>query len=104
MIPPMLIQPFVENAIIHGLDLKNKRGKIEIQLELKERILQVTIQDNGNGFLKTNNNDKQHKSLSGTIAKERLEIFAKEYKLPTNVETYSEKNKGTTVLLTLPVA
>jgi anti-sigma regulatory factor (Ser/Thr protein kinase) len=104
MIPPMLIQPFVENAIVHGLNLKNEKGFIEIKLAQQEQLLLVTIQDNGHGMAEDTQGNKEHKSLSGTIAKERLGILARELNLPANIEIHSEKNKGTTVLLTLPVA
>src|SRR5690606_21867221 len=43
LIPPMLIQPFVENAILHGVANAEKRGKIAIDLKLEEDSLYVTI-------------------------------------------------------------
>lgn len=104
MIPPMLIQPFVENAIIHGLDPKDKNGLIEINIQQKENLLLVNIKDNGNGFsVKEISARKQYQSLSGTIAKERLELLSKKYNTSFNLFTTSEKNVGTRVELSLPL-
>ncbi|MNS51013.1 anti-sigma F factor [compost metagenome] len=98
----MLIQPFVENAIIHGMANQVNKGQILLEIQLNERQLLVKIVDNGKGIGTTPNEKANHKSLSGTIAKERLEILAKENKMRANVEIDSNKG-GTSVLLTLPV-
>jgi LytS/YehU family sensor histidine kinase len=51
-IPPMLVQPFVENAINHGLlHKKNGTGKLEIDFSLSEQMLKIMISDNGIGRL-----------------------------------------------------
>jgi hypothetical protein len=102
LIPPMLIQPFVENAIIHGINNQLGKGSISLEILLKESQLLVKITDNGNKFSKTPKSNTGHRSLSGTIAKERLEILAKESKMHANVETVTNE-QGTLVLLTLPV-
>lgn len=102
LVPPMLIQPFVENAIIHGMANQTGKGRIFLEILLKENQLLVKIFDNGNKFGKTPKANEGHRSLSGTIAKERLEILAKENKMNATVEIASGDN-GTTVLLTLPV-
>lgn len=103
-IPPMLIQPFVENSIIHGLQGINHIMQISVALYLKGNILHISISDNGNGMPKSaETNAQNHKSLSGTIAKERLEILAKEHSMHANLEINAKEGRGTTVLLTLPV-
>jgi sensor histidine kinase YesM len=102
LIPPMLIQPFVENAIIHGINNQQGKGSISLEILHKENQLLVKITDNGNKFGKTPKSNSGHRSLSGTIAKERLEILAKENKMNANVEIVT-KEQGTLVLLTLPV-
>ncbi|WP_338790038.1 histidine kinase [Bernardetia sp. MNP-M8] len=101
-IPPMLIQPFVENSILHGFD-GEKEWNIEIKItELTAtKQLQIEIIDNGVGI--HTNPKKKHKSLSGEIAKERLEILSKKYKIPTDYQIFSEQGKGTTVCLKLPI-
>jgi sensor histidine kinase YesM len=103
LIPPMLIQPFVENAIIHGIGNHSNKGWISLEISPQENQLLVTITDNGKGYGNTPNAKANHQSLSGTIAKERLEILAKENKMKANIEIVSNDNIGTSVLLTLPV-
>lgn len=103
MIPPMLIQPFVENSILHGFKGQKNGGKLHIHIkELNDKILQVSIKDNGKGFDK-NDIPHQDQSFSGTIAKERLEILAKKNKSVAQYTIESEKTKGTKVVLELPM-
>lgn len=101
-IPPMLIQPFVENSILHGF---KGEGKWHIDIKITELIetnqLQIEIIDNGvgiNTFTK-----KKKKSISGAIAKERLVLLSKKYNIPTDYHFFSEKDKGTKVCLKLPI-
>lgn len=82
----MLIQPFVENAIIHGLlPLKDRVPQLNIDFKmLSERKVKVNVKDNGIGrkASDSNNKDKKHKSLTMTLTPERLKhlsSFNKEY-------------------------
>lgn len=102
LIPPMLIQPFVENAIIHGIGSQSDKGKIVLEIIPDENYLAVKISDNGKGYGNTEKANASHQSLSGTIAKERLEVLAKENKVKSNIEINASDN-GTHVLLTIPV-
>ena len=102
LIPPMLIQPFVENAIIHGIGNHSDKGLITVEILLLKNQLLVKITDNGKGYDVASNTKANHQSLSGTIAKERLEILARENKIKTNIEIASN-SRGTLVLLTLPI-
>jgi hypothetical protein len=102
LIPPMLIQPFVENAIIHGMNKHPGKGKILLEITLKEHELMVKITDNGSNYGKGAKGNESHGSLSGTIAKERLEILAKETNMNAKLEIVPNDNE-TVVLLTLPV-
>ena len=75
LIPPMLAQPFIENAVEHGLKGLQRKGEINIFFSLRNEELIFEVQDNGVGFektvaLKTENNG--HKSLATTITSERL--------------------------------
>lgn len=74
LVPPMLTQPFIENAIKHGLYGKTEGGLISISFCLKENKLWFEIIDNGNGF---GNSIKKagHKSLAMSITKERLHYY-----------------------------
>ncbi|GAA4804932.1 histidine kinase [Litoribaculum gwangyangense] len=74
-IPPLLLQPFVENAIWHGL---NPSEKAEKQLTIifdTTKALKITIQDNGIGRKASGNSKKMHKSMGTDITKERLSLF-----------------------------
>lgn len=78
-IPPMLLQPFCENAIWHGLMHKEGQGKLEIMMSVKNGELQCIIADNGVGRekaaeLKSRSNGKQ-KSFGLKITTERLALF-----------------------------
>lgn len=77
-IPPMLLQPFVENAVIHGLShLQNRAGKIEIVFKLAGEILHCRIMDNGVGRMRAaqiNQSQKPgHQSTAMQVIKERLD-------------------------------
>lgn len=50
MLPPLLIQPIVENAVVHGMDQVLEEGKITISITLNEDVLHVVIKDNGSGM------------------------------------------------------
>ncbi|MGB1040931.1 MAG: histidine kinase, partial [Flavobacteriales bacterium] len=76
-IPPMLIQPFVENAIVHGIELKNEPGNVKLIFEKAGENLKVIIEDDGLGRKKVNEIYKKrqssHLSFSTNITNERIE-------------------------------
>ncbi|WP_282075642.1 sensor histidine kinase [Maribacter aquivivus] len=78
LIPPMLIQPFVENAIRHGILKGNKAGKLEIGFTTTGTHLQCSIIDNGLGIFKSQSEKPKtdHQSMALTVTKERLESIA----------------------------
>jgi len=75
-LPPMLAQPFIENAIKHGLSNTLKNGKIAVHFYLKDNKLFFEVKDNGKGF-GTDTKSSNHKSLAMTITKERLVSYTK---------------------------
>jgi sensor histidine kinase YesM len=109
-IPPMLLQPFCENAIWHGLMHKNEQGKLEVMMSLKDNLLQCVITDNGIGRekaaeLKTKSGAKQ-KSYGLKITTERLALFNNEKTVHSFYRTEdvldSERNvTGTKVTLNI---
>lgn len=109
LIPPMIIQPFVENAILHGVTNNKDRGKIEIELIVQNDSLRVNITDNGPGIkILKQKPDGKKKSLSTTISRERLEILSKEKEVEVQVnilDLHEMDNKlmGTRVELIIPV-
>jgi len=80
-IPTMLIQPFVENAIQHGLSRSLKKGALNIKLDLQNRTLICMIEDNGIGIEKSlelkeqENGNSFHKSAGIKVSQERLETL-----------------------------
>jgi LytS/YehU family sensor histidine kinase len=78
LIPPMLIQPFVENAIRHGILKGEKPGKLEIGFSTSKTHLQCSFVDNGLGIFKSQSEKQKtdHQSMALTVTKERLESIA----------------------------
>jgi len=78
-IPPMIIQPYIENAIIHGLIHKKTRGELKIEMKLMENYIFCIVQDNGIGREAASELKKQsgiiHKSSGMLITQERLNIL-----------------------------
>ena len=82
LIPAMLMQPFIENSIIHGiLPNEEKKGLITIDVELKDDYLNITIKDNGIGIHKSLSQkvsmDGDHKSQGMEITSKRIELIQK---------------------------
>lgn len=106
-IPPMLLQPYIENAIWHGLRYKEEKGKLEIFVKLHEEGLSVMIQDNGVGRkksqeLKTKNQLKQKSKGMSTI-KKRISILNDMYqdRISVSVSDLFDDGTGTRVELLL---
>jgi LytS/YehU family sensor histidine kinase len=106
-IPPMAIQPFVENAIKHGLKSSEKVGLLTLSFEEKNDILKVIIEDNGEGIAKTLKTiQKSHKSMAMTIFETRRKLLQKQYKkkLDIKIIDITTKDKtGTRVIINLPI-
>jgi sensor histidine kinase YesM len=81
-VPTLILQPFVENAILHGLKNKTGRKTLFISLHIKEDTLRITIQDNGIGRKKSaeiNKSRINHQSQGTNIIGERINILQKQY-------------------------
>ncbi len=77
-LPPLLIQPYLENAIIHGMSQKRSQGKINLYYMLKGKYLLATVTDNGIGIeqsKKQKKGDSLHKSVGMTITQKRLQML-----------------------------
>lgn len=108
MIPPMIIQPFIENSIEHGqLHTIKEGGFIQITFTKNNNMLEVTLIDNGIGRkgAELNSKSKEHKSMAMSITRERVNNINKKYKTDgfLKIEDYNkELETGTKVLLSLP--
>lgn len=104
LIPPMLIQPFVENAILHGLlhEGRNVKGRVEIKFKQENDFLISTIEDNGIGIeiAKTikSQNEKFHKSVGISITQRRLELLNSKEQLGEWLVTEELRNNQDEVL------
>ncbi|WP_324180981.1 tetratricopeptide repeat-containing sensor histidine kinase [Aquimarina gracilis] len=104
MIPPMFIQPFVENAIEHGIsNVKDGNISISISKQDKGKLIKCSIVDNGLGYsnaekVKTLKSD--YESISGSILRERFKIYSKSLKVNSRFEITEEN--GTKVDVFLP--
>ena len=110
-LPPLLLQPFVENAIIHGLIPKSDKGTINIDFSVENNNLICAITDDGIGFMKSQelkeNLVAMHKSMALDITRKRLEMM-EAYTSKTanvNIKEIIENGKvtGTKVVLKLPI-
>ncbi|MBA3705918.1 MAG: histidine kinase, partial [Bacteroidetes bacterium] len=110
-IPSMLIQPYIENSIIHGLLPKEGAGKIVVALQKQGDTILCTIEDDGIGRKKSTDFKKnrvtQHKSRGMSITKERLDILNSSLNSNINAEIIDlhENNEatGTRVKLIIPL-
>ncbi|MFN8345974.1 MAG: histidine kinase [Spirosomataceae bacterium] len=113
-IPPLLLQPFVENAILHGLrHLKNREGMLSISLQQisvnQKESLFCQIEDNGIGreaSAKLNEHPRDHhKSMGMNVTFERITAHQAHYGelIKTQIEDLSSPHTGTVVRLWLPL-
>jgi LytS/YehU family sensor histidine kinase len=111
-IPTMLIQPFVENAIGHGLMHKIGKGYIHVGLKLMDDVILCSIEDNGVGRTKAmeikNNNNGSHRSLGTSITESRLRLvnslYGKNMKVEyTDLKDNNGEASGTKVVISIPI-
>ena len=108
MIPPMITQPFIENAIEHGQLNTISNGLITIYMRQTNGLLDITISDNGVGRTKANKikKNKNHKSMAIIITRERIEILNRKYKGKGSLSIKDfnlEEKTGTQVNISLPI-
>ncbi|SNZ01012.1 tetratricopeptide repeat-containing sensor histidine kinase [Flagellimonas pacifica] len=107
-IPPMLLQPYIENAIWHGLRYKEEKGFLKIKIDqINAETLEINIEDNGVGRkrsaeLKTANQKKQKSKGMGNI-KKRIQILNDMYKnkVDVSISDLYDDQTGTKVSLKL---
>lgn len=75
-LPPLLVQPFVENALLHGLEGRADGGFVDVAFEKNGARLEVTVTDNGTGFVeKPAGEITGHKSVGMTLTQKRLGLL-----------------------------
>lgn len=108
LIIKFLLQPLVENAIIHGANCKKEKLHILIKAEIEKDCLFIYVEDDGVGFdveefYKRTKEKKKHRGMSGiglSNVQERIQLnFGKNY----TMQIESGMGNGTKIILTLPV-
>ncbi|MFM2016589.1 MAG: hypothetical protein RL007_245 [Bacteroidota bacterium] len=103
LVPAMIIQPFVENAIEHGFSGIAQGGKLEISFDLIGDEVRIKIIDNGSGMGKSSAY-KSHKSRATEITRDRLFLINKKYKRNANYAVVENPDgQGTVIEIKLPI-
>lgn len=110
-VPPLLLQPYVENALVHGITNLKGEGKIEIAAtSVSDGMVNITIRDNGVGMKQSSLINKQnkptHQSMGTRITKERMDLLSLLHGIEINVtiNDLSDRNSalsGTEILISL---
>lgn len=112
MIPGLLLQPYIENAIWHGLmPLKTRKGKIALTICRENELLKITVNDNGVGRtasdqIKKKIVHKSHQSVGLELTGKRIELFGMESKFSLQIiDNYDDNGlaTGTSVEIILPM-
>jgi len=107
----MLIQPFIENAIEHGVRHKETTGHIDVRFLLKDNQVVCEVEDDGIGREKAWETEyktrKEHKSLATSIIMDRIQAINRKMKQKIRLEIIDLKSaedvaEGTKVVITVP--
>lgn len=107
-IPSLLIQPLVENAILHGIDLKRSDGHIIVRVVIADDELAIKVEDNGRGMtaedldlLMRGERRSKFSGIGVRNVRERLTLY---YGEKGKLNFYSSSNHGTSAVITLPIS
>tara|TARA_R110002096_G_scaffold237751_1_gene428572 strand:+ start:18422 stop:20302 length:1881 start_codon:yes stop_codon:yes gene_type:complete len=111
LVPPLIVQPFLENAIWHGLMQKEGEKELVLDVTRKRGLLQITLRDNGIGRKKAGANKSgaqmKRKSMAIELTTKRLEILNSKSDLRNTViinDLYDSEGEplGTEVIIKMP--
>ena len=109
LIPPMFIQPFIENSIEHGMKHKKEKGNIVVRFKKDGDTIILEVEDNGIGREKAQEKvAKDHKSLATDIIRERIGILNKKRRKKigfriTDLKDSEGNPAGTQVQILIPI-
>lgn len=108
-IPPMLIQPHVENAILHGVKPMEAKGRIDIRFIVNEDTLICEVEDNGIGRKRSKelNKRRDHRSMATQINKDRIRLLKTSLSDQVDIQIIDKVSssgdaEGTKVIIKLP--
>jgi len=108
-IPSLLFQPFIENAIHHGMRNSEKNGMLTLNLKTDENELVCIVEDNGVGRTeaakRTQTNNYKGQSYGTQLSQERLNVLVKDYgERPIQIEDLDpQSGEGTRVIIRIPI-
>jgi sensor histidine kinase YesM len=112
-VPPLILQPFLENSIWHGLSSKKGEKKVQLSVnKISDEFIQINIEDNGIGrkqaFIIKSNKSLNRKSIGIDLTKERLKNFSTQFQnnyslVYTDLVDESGDVEGTRVSLKIPI-
>lgn len=108
LVPTMLLQPYVENAILHGLcPLENRRGRLTIVFKKIDNRLLITIEDNGVGT-HVKRETATHQSMGSKLGQQRLDLLTRVQKdtftvVLMNCRNHDGTSSGTRVIVDIPL-
>ncbi|MCT4582705.1 MAG: histidine kinase [Flavobacteriales bacterium] len=105
-VPPMLLQPFIENAIEHGVEKLTAPSQLIVNVKLKERVLILEVEDEGKGFKQVEEvaSEKEgYKSYAIQITRERIENMRNKQSIELAINNIIEDDvvRGTRVALVI---
>jgi LytS/YehU family sensor histidine kinase len=111
-IPSMIVQPFVENAMLHGIMHREDGGKVDIHFILHKEWLEISIEDNGVGRAKSaiykSDTSEVHHSIGIEVATKRLQVLKRNEDTPAGIviiDLVDDKKEGigTKVIIEIPI-
>lgn len=109
LLPPMLTQPAIENALEHGLKNIDYKGVVEVEFKKENNYLIVSVKDNGVGIsasqvaVPADPKGDKHTSLATIITKERLELLNKRKLRKISFDISPVEPKGTLITFAIPL-
>lgn len=109
LVPNMLLQPHLENAIWHGLRYKEGKGFLKLDFKLRNNMVKVIVDDNGIGLTKSKElkttNQKVHESRGMTNTRERISLLNELYKKNISLKISEKENPetGTRIEISFPL-
>lgn len=104
VMPPMLIQPFIENAIWHGIIPKEDKGLVSLDFTFNNNELQIKIIDDGIGISNSKTNkSSNHISRGLELIQERVKLLNKLSGKKISIINEQNKKSGTEIIITIPI-